>query len=75
MQLLNFMNSPAGRITKGVVGAAGVAGGAALGSWGWVLAGVGAVLLVTAIFDACPLSALWGKPVSGKKFRAAAAEA
>lgn len=70
MALVTFMNSSAGRVTRGVAGVAALAGGAALGGWGWALAAVGLVLVVAGVGDFCPLAQLWGKPVSGKKFRA-----
>jgi uncharacterized membrane protein len=51
------------RIVRAVLGAVLVAlmlTGAVTGTWGWVLAVAGAVLLVTAALGFCPLYTLFG---------------
>jgi len=37
------------------------------GGWGWVLAVVGVVLIVTALIGYCPLYGVWGISTSGRK--------
>lgn len=67
-----FMASPAGRIVRGVAGAAMIGGGIAMDdTGGTVLAVAGAVPLSAGIFDLCYASALFGGPLRGEEIRAA----
>jgi len=62
-----FINSPAGRIARIVVGIALIV-------WGYVcnsivLIIIGLIPLAAGAFDLCLISALLGGPISGKKIR------
>ena len=69
--LSQFVNSPAGRVSRLVVGTGLIA-------WGYTLRGsgtglalmvVGLVPLATGAFDLCLISALLGGPISGARIR------
>lgn len=67
-----FMASPAGRIIRVVAGAALIAWGllGLGGTWGIVVAIVGAVPLLAGLFDFCVFAPLFGNPFSGPAIRA-----
>jgi hypothetical protein len=66
-----FVNSPAGRISRLVAGVGLVAWGYAQGgnATGLVLMAVGLVPLAAGAFDLCLISALLGGPISGARLR------
>lgn len=67
-----FMASPAGRIVRGVAGAAMIGGGIAMDdTGGTILAVAGAIPLSAGLFDLCYASALFGGPLHGDEIRAA----
>ena len=72
MPVLEFFVSPAGRLTRVVVGIAFIATGLLLGGW-WLLLLPGALLTVSGAFDLCPLAIFVKKPVNGSKFCASCA--
>lgn len=66
-----FMNSTAGRITRGVIGAALIVVGASFGGVaGWVLGAFGIVLLLAGVFDFCVVTGLIDNIWSGRQVRA-----
>jgi Protein of unknown function (DUF2892) len=66
-----FMASTAGRVTRGVVGAALIVVGLILGGvGGWVVAAIGAVLLLAGLFDFCVITGLIDNVWSGREVRA-----
>ena len=70
---VKFMASPAGRITRIVVGILLIAVGLLLmhgGVGGILVAVVGLVPLLAGLFDFCVFAPLFGAPVSGPKIRA-----
>ena len=67
-----FMASPAGRVLRGVAGAAMIGGGIAIGdAGGTALALAGALPLSAGILDLCYVSALFGGPIRGEDIREA----
>jgi len=71
--VISFLASPAGRITRIVVGAAlvlwgtmGLSGAAAV-----VVTIIGLIPLLAGLFDGCVFAPLFGAPFSGPKIRAA----
>ena len=68
---VKFMASPAGRITRIVVGIVLVALGLLVihGTGGIIVAVVGLVPLVAGLFDFCVFAPLFGAPMSGPKIR------
>jgi len=62
-----FINSPAGRIARTVVGLALIIWGYTSG--GIVLIIIGLIPLAAGALDLCLISALLGGPISGKKVR------
>ena len=62
-----FINSPAGRIARIVVGLALIVWGYTSG--GIVLIIIGLIPLAAGALDLCLISALLGGPISGKKLR------
>lgn len=66
-----FMASPTGRIVRVAAGIALIAWGllGLGGTWGVVVALVGAVPLLAGLFDFCVFAPLFGNPLSGKKIR------
>lgn len=67
-----FIASPAGRVLRGVAGAAMIGGGIAIGDGGGTaLAIAGALPLSAGILDLCYISALFGGPIRGEDIRAA----
>ena len=73
MPVLKFFVSPAGRLTRVVVGIGFIATGLLLGGWWLLLLLPGALLTVSGAFDLCPLAIFVKKPVNGSKFRASCA--
>ncbi|HET7011378.1 MAG TPA: YgaP-like transmembrane domain [Anaerolineales bacterium] len=71
--LVQFMASPAGRITRIVAGAALIVWGlfGLGGLTGVIVAVVGAVPLGAGLLDVCLFAPLFGAPISGPKIRAA----
>ncbi|MGA9161449.1 MAG: YgaP-like transmembrane domain, partial [Actinomycetota bacterium] len=66
-----FMASTAGRITRGLVGIALIVVGFVLGGvGGWILAGIGLVLLLAGLFDFCVITGLFDNIWSGREVRA-----
>jgi len=63
MTLVRFMESTAGRLTRGVAGVVLVGLGAWLGGAWWALAAVGLVPLAAGLFDFCLLAPLFGSPL------------
>jgi len=70
MGILRFLSSSAGRSVRIFVGAAILVTGVIAGGWYLILAGVGALFVLVGAFDVCLLAPLFGKPLSGKAFRA-----
>jgi hypothetical protein len=70
--LISFMASTAGRITRAVAGIALIAWGLVGlgGTTGTIIAVVGLLPLVAALFDFCVFAPLFGAPLSGPKIRA-----
>ena len=68
---VNFMASPAGRITRVAAGIALIAWGllGIHGAGGIVMAVVGLVPLLAGLFDFCVFAPLFGAPLSGSKIR------
>ena len=67
---VKFMASPAGRITRVVVGIVLVALGIFMHSVGGIIvAVVGLVPLLAGLFDFCVFAPLFGAPMSGPKIR------
>jgi hypothetical protein len=67
---VNFMASPAGRITRVVAGIVLVALGIFMHSLGGtIVAIVGLVPLLAGLFDFCVFAPLFGAPMSGPKIR------
>jgi hypothetical protein len=66
-----FMASPTGRIVRIVAGVALIAWGlmGLGGTWGIVVAIVGAVPLLAGLFDFCVFAPLFGNPFSGSDIR------
>ncbi|MFA5550727.1 MAG: YgaP-like transmembrane domain [Trueperaceae bacterium] len=71
MAILGFLSSTTGRWARVLVGALLVVIGAVAGGWATLLAVVGAVFVLVGALDVCLLAPLFGKPLSGKAFRAA----
>jgi hypothetical protein len=66
-----FMNSPAGRITRGLIGAVLIGVGVVLGGvGGWVLGAFGVILVAAGVFDFCVVTGLIDNVWSGRKVRA-----
>lgn len=70
MSILRFLSSPTGRWTRVIAGAFLITLGALSGGWALLLAAVGAVFMLVGALDVCLLAPLFGKPLSGKAFRA-----
>jgi hypothetical protein len=68
---VKFMASPAGRITRVVVGVVLVALGLMVmhGAGGIIVAVVGLVPLLAGLFDFCVFAPLFGAPLSGPRIR------
>lgn len=69
--LVSFMASSAGRILRVVAGIALIAWGlmGLGGTWGIVVAVIGAVPLLAGLFDFCVFAPLFGNPFSGSEIR------
>lgn len=67
--LLRFIASPAGRLTRAAVGTSLIAAGLAQGRKGWALATVGLLPLSMGAFDWCLLAPLKGLPFDGPQLR------
>lgn len=74
MSILTFLGSPAGRWTRGIVGAVLLVLGFSIGGAGYVLVALGAVFVLVGVFDVCLLAPLFGKPFRGAAMRNAAAK-
>ena len=70
---VRFMASPAGRILRILAGIGLIAWGllGMGGANGYIVAVIGAVPLLTGIFDICLFAPLLGYPINGGKVRAA----
>ncbi|MFR9775085.1 YgaP-like transmembrane domain [Micromonospora sp. MS34] len=71
MPILRFFNSPAGRVTRVVLGLVLIVIGVSLGGWWWLLALAGLLPLLAGLFDICTLAPLFHLPLSGRRFREA----
>lgn len=68
--LFRFLASPAGRVTRVVVGVALIILGVMLQNpVGWVIAVIGLVPAYAGIFDVCVISRLFGGPFRGSEIR------
>ncbi len=69
--IIAFLASPVGRIIRIVAGIALIAWGlmGLGGTWGIVVAIVGAVPLLAGLFDFCVFAPLFGNPFSGREIR------
>jgi DUF2892 family protein len=66
-----FMTSPAGRITRGLIGAVLIGAGVVLGgAGGWALGAFGVVLVAAGLFDFCLVTGLVDNVWSGRQVRA-----
>lgn len=70
MGILTFMSSNAGRWARVFVGAVFIVVGVVAGGSYLILAGLGALFVLVGALDVCLLAPLFGKPMSGKAFRA-----
>lgn len=70
---VHFMASATGRLLRIVAGAALIAWGliSMTGSNGYIVAAIGALPILTGIFNICVIAPLLGAPISGWKTRAA----
>ncbi|MFC0003466.1 YgaP-like transmembrane domain [Micromonospora siamensis] len=71
MPVLRFLNSPAGRVVRVLLGAALIAVGASIGGWWWLLALLGVLPLAAGLLDFCTLAPLFRLPLAGREFREA----
>jgi hypothetical protein len=69
--LVGFLASPAGRVTRAVIGIVLIVVGvlAVTGVIGWIIAAIGAVFLAAGVLDFCVLSPFLGLPFSGPALR------
>ncbi|SCG47203.1 YgaP-like transmembrane domain [Micromonospora coxensis] len=74
MAVLRFLYSPAGRVVRVVVGIGLIVASASLGGWWWLLALVGLLPVATGVLDICTLGPLFGRPLSGRRFRETAGQ-
>ena len=66
-----FMVSTAGRVTRGIVGAALIVAGLIVtGIGGWVIAAFGVVLVLAGLLDFCVITGLIDNIWSGREVRA-----
>lgn len=66
-----FMASTAGRVTRGVVGAALIVAGPIVGGLGgWLVAAFGVVLVLAGLLDFCVITGLIDNIWSGREVRA-----
>jgi len=67
-----FLNTPAGRVLRAVLGVLIILAGLLWigGTVGWVVAAVGLVLVLAGLLDFCVLSPLFGGPFWGREIRA-----
>jgi hypothetical protein len=70
-EILGFLASPAGRVTRGGLGVALILVGLLVVTeiLGWIIAAIGAVFLAAGVLDFCVLSPLVGLPFSGPALR------
>ncbi|TNH31104.1 DUF2892 domain-containing protein [Micromonospora orduensis] len=69
--VLQFFNSPAGRVARVVLGLVLIVVGVSLGGWWWLLALLGLLPLGAGLFNFCTLAPLFGMPLSGRRFQEA----
>ena len=71
--VLGFLASMPGRVVRAAAGIALILVGLLLvgGTWGWVLAAVGLVVLAAGAFDFCIFAPLFGLPFMGPALRKA----
>jgi len=72
MPVLTLISSTAGRWVRVAVGLAVIAVAATLGGTWWLLAALGAALVLAGALDVCLLAPLAGRPLRGSPSRAAA---
>ena len=66
-----FMASTTGRVTRGVLGVALIVVGLIVGGFGgWVVAAIGAVLVLAGVLDFCVITGLIDNIWSGREVRA-----
>ena len=70
MNVVNFMASTAGRVTRVTVGLVMIVIGALIGGGGWILAAVGLVPFLAGAFDVCVLGPVLKQPFRGAELRA-----
>ena len=70
MDVVSFLSSTPGRVTRIVVGLVLIVIGALMGGAGWIAVVIGLVPLLAGSFDVCVLAPLFRRPMSGKRLRA-----
>ena len=66
-----FMASTAGRVLRGIIGAALIVGGVAIGGVGaWALGILGVILVAAGVFDFCVITGVIDNVWSGREVRA-----
>jgi hypothetical protein len=66
MAFARFMASPAGRISRVVLGVALVFGGSNGSGWGIAVAALGAIAVIAGVFNLCLIAGLLGAPFRGR---------
>jgi hypothetical protein len=70
MDLVSFMSSTAGRVTRVTIGLVLIIIGALVGGGGWIVAAVGLIPFLAGAFDVCLLGPLLKRPFKGADVRA-----
>jgi hypothetical protein len=69
MDVVSFLSSTPGRVTRIVVGLVLIVIGALMGGTAWIAVAIGLVPLLAGSFDVCLLAPLFHRPLSGKRLR------
>lgn len=69
MNIVSFLAGPTGRLVRGGVGLAMIAGGAVAGGGWWILAAAGLLPLAAGVFNFCLLGPLMKLPMDGAALR------
>ena len=69
MDVVSFMASTAGRVTRVTVGLVMIVIGAIIGGGGWILAAIGLVPFLAGAFDVCVLGPVLKRPFRGAEIR------
>lgn len=69
MPFLDYMSTSPGRMIRAAAGLVLILTGAALGGGWWALAAAGLLPLATGVFNACPISPLFGRSWRGNACR------